>query len=179
MARSYSMKKQSAKQVKSATVTIRQVTDALKANKSAITQTPIIHDIVTRINNYIEDGKRPLYVYCHTTGKKCGMTAIAYFQKKLAQYDNDIIKLFVTYRGRAIGSNTPTAKRGKVSGKYVAPASNVKTYATYVTKTDKKGNPITTRTEIVLHSGNKVVTDFDEATGETTYIKGNNKTLIA
>lgn len=173
------MKKQSAKQVKSATVTLRQVTDALKANKSAITQAPIMHDIVERINSYIEDSKRPLYVYCHTTGKKCGMTAIAYFQKKLAQYDNNIVKLFTTYRGRAIGGNTAVAKRGKVSGKYESADSNVKTYATFVTKTDKKGNPVTTRTEKVLHNGAKVITDFDEATGETTYIKGNNKTLIA
>jgi hypothetical protein len=168
------MKKQSAKPV-----TLKQVADLLKANKSTITQAPIMHDIVTRINNYIEDGKRPLYVYCHTTGKKCGMTAIAYFQKKLDQYGKDIVKLMTEYRGRAIGGNTSTAARSKVSGKYVAPASNVKTYATYVTKTDKKGNPITTRTEIVLHNGGKVVTDFDEATGETTYVKGNSKTLIA
>jgi len=169
------------KQAKLKTVTLGQVTDMLKSTKSSITQAPIMHDIRDRINSYIEDGKRPLYVYCHTTGKKCGMTAIAYFEKKLAQYDNDIIKLMTQYRGRGLTSGrAPKSKTVDTSATtHVTNRGQFVSIGTTVHKTDKKGEPLIMRTEMVLRDGGTVVRDYDVNTGEYIYIKGNAKMLTA
>ncbi len=162
-------------------MTLRQISDMLKDNKSTITTPQIIHDIVERINNYIEDEKRPLYVYCHTTGKKCGMTAIAYFQKKLAQYGGDIIKLFTEYRGRGTGgsittaSNKPHLNRKGNPFKIAASNNPFKTVGEWVTKTDKKGNPLVSRREVILKDGTKTCSDFDHTTEEYTPVKNSKK----
>lgn len=171
------------KKPKIKTVTLRQVEDALKANKSACKTSQVHHDIVNRINLYIDDDKRPLYVYCHTTGKKCGMTAIAYFQKKLAQYGNDIVKLMTEYRGRARGGMVVDGMpvKGKKSTDYKRAASRNPWVAagSWTVKSDKKGEPLVTRDEFLLRDGGKVVREFDVATGEFKYIKGNAKMLVA
>lgn len=165
-------------------VTLRQVDDLLKANKSSITQAPIIHDIVTRINNYIEDEKRPLYVYCHTTGKKCGMTAIAYFQKKLAQYGGDIVKLFTEYRGRGVGGpnaaapNTPRLNRKGNYFKIAASHNPFKTVGEWMIKSDKKGNPLVSRREVIMLDGTKTYKDFDHLTEEYTPVKNPKKQTV-
>lgn len=162
-------------------VSVKQIADLLKAGKSAIVDPKIATDIAAVINRYKENGKRPLYVYCHTTGKKCGMTAIAYFQKKLAQYGNDIVKLMTEYRGRGVGPASIVVRKNRKGNEFkIAASRNPWTAAgSWTVKSDKRGEPLVTRDEFLLRDGGKVVREFDVTAGEFKYIKGNAKMLTA
>lgn len=54
-------------------------------------------------NRYITEGKRPLRIFCIVSGSGCAMTAKALFAQRIADADNDIVKLVTTYIGRSGG----------------------------------------------------------------------------
>lgn len=68
------------------------------------------------INRYIEQGKRPLFLYCIVSGSKCAMTAKQLFDDRLAQFDGDIIKLMTEYVGRGGGRTLRKLARNDADG---------------------------------------------------------------
>lgn len=155
-------------------VSIQQIAKLLSDGDSAVTSKKIVAEIAALINRFIESGKRPLYVYCHATGRKCAMTAIDYFNKKKDQYGG-IVQLMTQYRGRV---RAAAARRGGGEGT-AHRAGQFKAQATCVHKTDKKGEPLVLRQYFDFTDGRKVVRDYDVETGEYTYIKGDRKMLFA
>lgn len=150
------------------------------ANSCSKDDTKVIAEIVVQLNKFYS-GKRPLFVFCNKTGKKCAMTAKAYFAKKLAEYGGSIEKLFFTYSGRQSAKTTrapkinkPVAKTSKVA---VSNGPSM-TVCNWVHKLGKKDNTDIIRTEIKIGKKVIVLKEFNEATQETSYLKGNEKTVI-
>lgn len=89
-------------------VTTEQIAEAIRiaAPQSKISD-KAIDDIVKMCNRYMQDGKRPLYVYCCQQGTKCAMTAKALFNKRIEQCEGDIVCLMTTYKSRGCKVEKP------------------------------------------------------------------------
>jgi len=75
--------------------------DVKAAVKGSALDTPkTITDITRLVNRWVNDGKRPLYTLCRAHGTKAAMTAIDYFNKRLAQYGT-VFNLLTNYTGRS------------------------------------------------------------------------------
>lgn len=158
------------------TVTLKTIGALTATSHDLIKRAPEQHDIVRLINRYIEEEKRPLYVYCHTTGKKCGMTAKEYFAKKLKEYGNDIVRLMTEYRGKrgtvsAASIGVGIRKNRKGNDFKLAPSHNpFKDIGEWTHESDKAGNPTITRKQKVMLDGTVVLEDFNWATETTTTV---------
>lgn len=104
------------------TTSERVLAKIIKSNPASPLKGPAVDKIVSMINRWENEGKRPLSVFCINTGKESAMTAIALFESRMAKNDNDVTKLLTTYVGRD----------GKV--KVVKPIKAAKKVATKVAK---------------------------------------------
>ena len=163
-------------------ITRKVVVERLKNAKSPLAdKAPIVADITHLINRYHDEDKRPLYVYCTVTGRKVGMTAKAYFAKRIKEYGS-IENLLLTYRGRALGGARPMTHkigvRGKVSKGIMTIAHNGPQISSSqeLIKTNKDGSCVFRET--IKHDKKIVVVrDFDEKTEAHKYIKGKETTV--
>lgn len=86
---------------------------------------PAISEIVMAINTYRASGKIPYFVYCVGTGVKSGVTSLQQREKLLARYENDIVKLFTTYTGRAYKATiAPAVEKPAHDGTYLPLATS-------------------------------------------------------
>lgn len=69
-------------------------------SEAVVDNNKIIADIAKLINRWESDKKRPLYLYCIVSGKKCAMTAKALWEKRLKKCNDDLLCLFTTYVSR-------------------------------------------------------------------------------
>lgn len=148
-------------------VTVKTVTAALSTTKSVnVDKRPIVDDLVRLINRFHDDGKRPLYVYCNSTGRKCGMTAKSYFESKVKQFGS-IENLMFEYKGKRGGSPKPKIIKGRTV--LPAPREPVDDVCSYLISS-RKGDVF--RTELSLAGKIHTSYDFDVTTGIKKFIKG-------
>lgn len=124
-------------------VTEAEVRAAVKGTKLADAKT--VAEITKMVNRWAVDGKRPLHTYCREHGTKAAMTAIAYFEKRLAEYGT-VFKLLTTYVGRGGKSSAakkapPVVATAPVATKAAAtPTKSAKTDAPRATSNKRKVN---------------------------------------
>lgn len=110
-------------------VTPQQIKDlvAKKAPDSRLSERSY-EDIAMLCNRYLDNGKRPLYVYCCMTGTKCAMTAIALFKKRIDECKGDIVCLMTSYisRGSKPASPAKVARQEEKRAKQIAKANKPK-----------------------------------------------------
>lgn len=126
--------------------------------------------------------KRPHAVYCHVTGIKCGMTATAYFEKKLFEYGDDIFTLMTTYVSRGAKGSAPAKRPAVASAKVSAPApdtvivaptpGNVEYSEVSAYKDAESNEPLITTTTFEVNGVATVIFDYNHDSGKTSYRLG-------
>jgi len=73
-----------------------------------------VAEMVKLIDAFQQNGKRPFHMYCSVTGTKVGMSQQAVFEKRLAAYGGDIVRMFLEYKSRDARKDGTEAKEKKV-----------------------------------------------------------------
>lgn len=155
------------------TVTEAEVRAAVKGTKLADAKT--IAEITKMVNRWATDGKRPLHTWCRVHGTKAAMTAIVYFEKRLAEYGT-VFKLLTTYVGRGGKSSvaktatpaavTPTASTKAATApakptKTEAPRAGKKKVSSYNEVIEEENGKVTRRRHTIESEG-VIVVQYDE-----------------
>lgn len=137
------------------------VQEAFRKTNHALAEDSEKIAVVSNLISAFENGKRPLYIFCRATGNKLGMSQEPVFQKRLANYGNDILKMFAEYEGRGNKEPKQPSHQVKASTRVFAVSKDTdsdkkeKDFVIMPTEFDKDGNP--TEYTVTVTEDGKVV----------------------